>query len=160
MTIPEIMDELKKACIIIGVASLAGIVFNLMRPEPLAWVRETMDITPFVELTWKEFEKAQAEGAGFVDVRSPQAFAVGHWPSAVNIPTLRTETYLARIFAELPAQGRIILYGIDAHDRNITKVADFLITSGYQPFQLGLFRPGWEMLRSKLPATAEAGRKE
>ena len=55
--------------------------------------------------TWRDVERFRAGGAFFLDVRSPEEFALGSIPGAVNIP----HTVLRSRFSELPRDRKIVI---------------------------------------------------
>ena len=54
------------------------------------------------EVTQDEFVTAHTSGAPVVDVRSPEEYAAGHVPGAVNIPLEQVEARRAEFTADLP----------------------------------------------------------
>jgi len=52
----------------------------------LGYVAENLVAFPESTIQWHELQNALARGDHLVDVRSPEEFAAGHIPDAVNIP--------------------------------------------------------------------------
>lgn len=72
-------------------------------------------------------EMMERDGTVLVDVRSPEAYAAGHLPGAVNIPFKD----LRRSHQSLKEAGRIIVYGQNWSDPLSIAGAKRLIALGY-----------------------------
>lgn len=98
--------------IAVAVALVVAVAFLLMRRGG--------DVSP------AEARRLVAEGALLLDVRTPEEFASGHIPSAVNIPVQELE----RRIGELKAKDRpIVLYCRSGNRSN--RAAGVLKSAGY-----------------------------
>lgn len=111
---------------------------------------------PAVKLAQVSPEALQAMLAGsndrvfVLDVRTPQEFAAGHVPGAVNIPHDQVATHLA----EIPKDEEIVLY---CHSgRRAGLAAEELAANGYRQLaHLEGDMQGWQ--KAGLPVEASAG---
>ncbi len=75
-----------------------------------------------------------AQGAVLLDVRTPQEYASGHLPGAINIPV----QVLASRMGEIPKGSKVVVYcasGVRAR-----QAASMLSSKGYEVFDLGSLR--------------------
>jgi rhodanese-related sulfurtransferase len=82
----------------------------------------------------EEARRWVAQGAVLLDVRTPQEYASGHLPGAINIPV----QVLASRMGEIPKGSKVVVYchsGVRAR-----QAASMLSSKGYEVFDLGSFR--------------------
>jgi len=84
------------------------------------------------------------EGAAvWVDARSPEVFAFGHVPGALNLPYLDPEAGFARLAGRLPRTGRIVVYCTSGECDEADHVLEVLVKHGYR--NLSHFKEGWNV---------------
>lgn len=99
-----------------------------------------------VEITLDEFATAHDAGAPVVDVRSPQEYAAGHVPGAVNVPLGEVDARSAQFTAD-PAMHVICESG----GRSM-KAAELLAAKGIQALSVAGGTKGW--IESGRPAVS------
>ncbi len=72
----------------------------------LGFIAENVTAGYSKTVTWREIEKLQADGAFFLDARSPEEFALGALPGAVNIP----HTELRSKLTAIPRDKTVVVY--------------------------------------------------
>lgn len=84
------------------------------------------------------------EGAAvWVDARSPEVYAFGHVPGALNLPYLDPEAGFAKLADRLPRTGRIVVYCTSGECDEADHVLAVLIKHGYR--NLSHFKEGWNV---------------
>jgi len=78
------------------------------------------------EIQGPEARKLVAAGARLVDVRSPDEYAGGHLPGAVNIPVKELDRRLAEVG---PRDGELVLYCRSGH--RSSRAAEILRQHGF-----------------------------
>jgi phage shock protein E len=78
------------------------------------------------EIQGGDARKLVASGARLLDVRSPEEFAGGHLPGAVNIPVQELERRLAEVG---PTDGDLIVYCRSGH--RSSRATDLLRQHGF-----------------------------
>ena len=78
------------------------------------------------EIQGPDARKLVAAGARLVDVRSPEEYARGHLPGAVNVPVLEIDRRLAEVG---PADHELIVYCRSGH--RSTRAAEILRQHGF-----------------------------
>ena len=143
------MKTLKQALLIALTALVAGISVNFVRSDGLPVF--------FPEYTntadWGDAEQAEQisieQGRAilkigksfFLDMRSADAFAKFHIPSAINFPAEEIYGQLAIIEQQIPKDAEIVLYGIDNDDPVPTEVASIIEMLGYR--HIKILTDGW-----------------
>lgn len=90
-----------------------------------------------------------------VDVRDPQAYAVGHVPGAVNIPLAELEVRLG----ELPAGALIVTYCATEQvgESHGERAAALLRARGFDAIALEGGLPAWQRVEASVLANTAAG---
>jgi rhodanese-related sulfurtransferase len=84
------------------------------------------------------------EGAAvWVDARSPEVYAFGHVPGALNLPYLDPEAGFAKLAGRLPKTGRIVVYCTSGECDEADHVLAMLASHGYR--NLSHFKEGWNV---------------
>lgn len=81
--------------------------------------------------------------AVWVDARSPEVYAFGHVPGALNLPYLDPEAGFANLSSQLPRTGRLVVYCTSAECDEADQVLAMLIKHGYR--NLSHFKEGWNV---------------
>jgi phage shock protein E len=95
------------------------------------------------EISREAFKKRQANGAQLVvvDVRSPEEFAAGHIPGAINIPHDRIATRAGELAAN-KSDGNLVLYCRSG--RRVAMAVEILEKQGFSKLlHLEGDMPGW-----------------
>ncbi len=145
-------DDLKKALLLLLVASGAAALANGLRPDRLAWFGGSggeQAVPGGSELTAPRSEDQvlrawRRGGAVFVDVRSQEEYQQGHIPGALNIPAERKSLHLDSIVSLLPVADRVILYGPRPEVANLYV---YLLKFGFSSRHLETFYPGRDFLK-------------
>jgi len=145
-----------RALMIILVSSVAAVLCNVVRPDPLAWMidpqksmnpSENPDLAQQIAIGLVELRDHLLNGtATLVDARKPEEFASGHLAGAINIPSTQLQESLDRVFEMVPPQGLIIIYCEGGDCASSHEVFEFLVENGFAVENLRIFLPGWEVL--------------
>jgi len=85
----------------------------------------------------------KAQTAVWVDARSPEVFAFGHVPGALNLPYLDPEGGFAKLSTRIPRTGRVVVYCTSGECDEADQVLAMLIKHGYR--NLSHFKEGWNV---------------
>lgn len=89
------------------------------------------------EVTQDEFVTAHTSGAPVVDVRSPEEYAAGHVPGAVNIPLEQVESRRADFASDTP------MHVICQSGGRSMKASEMLAAAGVQTLSVAGGTKGW-----------------
>ena len=102
-----------------------------------------------------QMQRAFEEKRGLLyDARTPEEFAAGHIPGAVNLYAMAPETWVERI-AEVPRDTLILIYCGNPHCPFGRSLAEFLGQFGFS--NLVLFDEGWDAWEAAGLPAAEGG---
>lgn len=90
-----------------------------------------------IEITQDEFVVAHTAGAPVVDVRSPEEYAGGHVPGAVNIPLEQVEARRAEFTADSP------MHVICQSGGRSAKASEVLAAAGVTALSVAGGTTGW-----------------
>ena len=107
-----------ECAVLLIISIMAAWLVNVARPEPLPWwgdyAQRKVQQTAARGFAVVAPEEARALLAGekdlFVDARTPEEFAQGHIPGAVNIPAEALFSGLESALASLPREKRLLIY--------------------------------------------------
>lgn len=133
-------------CLIIGISSCIGIVFNLF------WVNRVPFITPSKAEIYakKEIhtisleetrEKLDQEGIIFLDARGADDYEAKHIKGALNLPVAHFELYYPKMKKLLPKNAEIVVYCEGEECGASLHLAEELI--GLQYENIHVFLGGW-----------------
>jgi rhodanese-related sulfurtransferase len=133
-----------------AISIMAAWVVNVGRPEPLPWwadfaVKKTQEAVRvgIAVVTLEEGKAALSSGQRlFVDARTPDEFAAGHVPGAVNIPAELLETGLDEAVSGLAKDKPMLLYCGDLSCPKSKELAEALKAMGFT--DLSLMPEGFE----------------
>jgi rhodanese-related sulfurtransferase len=136
---------------ILIVSAAAGLVANRFSPRgiplfPAVPVRDivSLPLPPGTRsmLPQQAFAASQARSKLFVDARSPEEYARGHIPGAINIPVDDFENGVLGHMDEIDAAAAIVAYCPSMECSDAVDVADRLREVTQKPIYV--FEQGWE----------------
>ena len=163
-----IFGDLAGGVVILVAATVIGIAQNAVRSSPIKLIQDgapvstvqkharaavdtaggasadtTTHALPEGSVSLAEMKRLFDAGTVFIlDARSPDAFAEGHLPGAINIPYDKLPDYIATLSDEVPAEEKVVCYcwgpTCDFSDQLATELA-FM---GYR--DVAVFTGGWE----------------
>jgi rhodanese-related sulfurtransferase len=110
---------------------------------PVASVSPGQPYTPLVISLDQAASLYRDGGATWVDARSPEVFAFGHVPGALNLPYLDPEAGFAKLAGRLPKTGRLVVYCTSGECDEADHVLEMLVRHGYR--NLSHFKEGWNV---------------
>ena len=127
-------------------------VTEIPAAEPAQAVEHFEKLLAFETDCWDVNASLQAGHRDFVllDVRSPEAYAAGHVPGAVNLPHARI---VERNLAEFPADALFVVYCTGTHCNGADRAAVRLARLGRKVKKMLGGMAGWKY--ESFPAAAE-----
>jgi rhodanese-related sulfurtransferase len=138
--------NIKEICLVIGISSCIGIVFNFF------WVNRVPFITPpkaemyakknIPSLTLEETrEKLDQKGIIFLDARKADEYKLRHIKGALSLPVTHFELYYPKMKKLLPKDAKIVVYCAGEECGASLHLAEELI--GLQYTNIHVFLGGW-----------------
>lgn len=140
------MYILKQAFTVSLLALTVGLAANFIRPDGVSLFPSQSDAV-FKKDKIKQISIVEARNllksreAFFIDLRPTDSFNISHIFGSVNFPAETIYGMLARFSQQIPREGKIILYGIDAKDISPSDVASLLQMMGYG--SIYIMTEGW-----------------
>lgn len=140
------MYILKQAFTVSLLALTVGLAANFIRPDGVSLFPSQSDAV-FKKDKIKQISIVEAQNllksreAFFIDLRPTDSFNISHISGSVNFPAETIYGMLARFSQQIPREGKIILYGIDAKDISPSDVASLLQMMGYG--SIYIMTEGW-----------------
>jgi len=158
------LNALAGGLLVMVIAGALGVAFNGVRSQPIRLIQKAPPVGVAGGAAGDHESGAQAAvpeapsaagldaagvaalvdaGAVFViDARSPDAFAEGHIPGAINIPYDRLPEYLTQLQAEVPTDAPVVCYCWSPTCDFSDQLASELGYLGYTDVRV--FKGGWE----------------
>jgi rhodanese-related sulfurtransferase len=146
---------LLQALILVVAGSAIGIFYNAVSPDGISVIAaENKTVTGFRMMTTEEVQVYLKEGSSvvMVDARSPEEYALGHIPGAINIPEGQVELNFRKFEKLLKQASLLIIYCSGGSCGTSEEVAKELIAKGISNSKVAVDQdglPGW--IRTKNP---------